>query len=102
MLRKLALTIAAALLLLLLVPAAALAAAKSLNDVFDNVRIWLSGLFAGGATLCLMVGGARYLAAGGDPAQVERAKHAIRAALAGYALVLLAPVLVDLVRRMIG
>lgn len=101
MLRKLAFAITAAAVLLLFVPAAALAA-NSFNQVLDNVRIWLSGLFAGVATLFLMVSGARYLSAGGDPVQVERAKHAIRAALAGYALVLLAPVLVGLVRRMIG
>jgi hypothetical protein len=49
-----------------------------------------------------MIGGARYLAAGGDPGQIERAKGAIRAALGGYALALLAPVLAGIVRRIVG
>lgn len=101
MLRKLALPIAAAAVLLLFVPAAALAA-SSLNQVIDNVRVWLVGLLAALATVYLMIGGARYLAAGGDPGQIERAKGAIRAALGGYALALLAPVLVSIVQRIVG
>lgn len=101
MLRKVALTIAVAAALLLLVPAAALAA-SSLNQVIDNLRVWIAGLLAALATVMLMIGGARYLAAGGDPGQIERAKGAIRAALAGYALALLAPVLAGIVRQIVG
>ena len=101
MLRKLALTIAAAAVLLLVLPAAAFAAG-SLNQVIDNLRVWLAELLAALATVMLMIGGARYLAAGGDPGQIERAKGSIRAALGGYALALLAPVLAGIVRRIIG
>jgi len=101
MLRKLALTIAAAAVLLLVLPAAAFAAG-SLNQVIDNLRVWLAGLLAALATVMLTIGGARYLAAGGDPGQIERAKGSIRAALGGYALALLAPVLAGIVRRIIG
>jgi len=101
MLRKLALTIAAAAVLLLLVPAAA-QAASSLNQVIDNLRLWIAGLLTALATVFLMIGGTRYLAAGGDPGQIERAKGAIRAALGGYALALLAPVLAGIIRRIIG
>jgi hypothetical protein len=101
MLRKVAFTIAVAAALLLLVPAAALAA-SSLNQVIDNLRVWIAGLLAALATVMLMIGGARYLAAGGDPGQIERAKGAIRAALAGYALALLAPVLAGIVRQIVG
>ena len=101
MLRKLALTIAAAAVLLLVLPAAAFAAG-SLNQVIDNLRVWLAGLLAALATVMLTIGGARYLAAGGDPGQIERAKGSIRAALGGYALALLAPVLAAVVRRIIG
>jgi hypothetical protein len=101
MLRKLALTIAAAAVLLLFVPAVALAA-KDLDQVIDNLRVWLAGLLAALATVYLMIGGARYLSAGGDPGQIERAKGAVRGALAGYALALMAPVLVGIVRHIIG
>jgi hypothetical protein len=49
-----------------------------------------------------MVGGVRYLLAGGDPGALERAKGSIRAAMIGYALALLAPVLASIVRRVVG
>jgi hypothetical protein len=101
MLRKLALTIVVAGALLLFVPAAALAA-SSLNQVIDNLRVWLAGLLAALATVFLMIGGVRYLFASGDPGQIERAKGSIRAALGGYALALLAPVLAGIVRHIIG
>jgi len=52
--------------------------------------------------LLLMVGGIRYLLAAGDPGSHERAKGSIRAALIGYALALLAPVLVSIVQRIVG
>jgi hypothetical protein len=81
---------------------AALAAASDLNQVIDNLRIWITGLLAALATLLLMVGGVRYLLAAGDPGSHERAKGSIRAALIGYALALLAPVLVSIVQRIVG
>jgi hypothetical protein len=49
-----------------------------------------------------VIGGVRYLAAGHDPGQLERAKGAIKAAIGGYALALLAPVLVSLVQHIAG
>jgi Type IV secretion system pilin len=94
-------TISAALLLALVAAPPALAAAD-LNQVIDNLRIWLAGLLAGLATLLLTIGGIRYLFAGGDPAALERAKGSIKAAIAGYALALLAPVLASIVRRVVG
>ncbi|MGH2942639.1 MAG: pilin, partial [Solirubrobacteraceae bacterium] len=88
--RQLALiTAAAAVLAGLTVPGAALAA-SDLNQVIDNLRVWLTGMLAALATVLLMIGGVRYLAAGHDPGQLERAKGAIKAALGGYALALLA------------
>jgi len=81
---------------------AALAAAGDLNQVIDNVRVWITGLLAALATLLLMIGGVRYLLAAGDPGSHERAKGSIRAALIGYALALLAPVLVSIVQRIVG
>lgn len=81
---------------------AALAAANDLNQVIDNVRVWITGLLAALATLLLMIGGVRYLLAAGDPGSHERAKGSIRAALIGYALALLAPVLVSIVQQIVG
>ena len=60
------------------------------------------GLLAGLATLLLTVGGIRYLLAGGDPSQVERAKQALRSAAVGYAVAALAPVLVAILRSIVG
>ena len=46
----------------------------SLPTVIANLRAWIMGILAAVATLFLVVGGVRYLAAGGDPGEVERAK----------------------------
>ena len=89
-----------ALVALVLTPVAV--AADSLNQVIENLRVWITGLLAALATLLLMIGGVRYLLAGGDPGAHERAKGSIRAALIGYALALLAPVLVSIVQQIVG
>jgi hypothetical protein len=70
--------------------------------VIDNLRNWLVGILAGLATLFLTVGGLRYLAAGGDPSQVEKAKVALRSAAVGYALAILAPLLVSILASVVG
>ncbi|WP_246157901.1 pilin [Catellatospora sichuanensis] len=75
---------------------------KSLPEVIGNLTAWIIGILAGVATLFLTIGGLRYLAAGGDPAEVERAKGSLRSAMLGYALALLAPVLLDIVRGIVG
>lgn len=54
------------------------------------------------ATLMLTVGGIRYLAAGGDPAEVQKAKIALRSAGIGYALAILAPVIVAVLKSLTG
>jgi hypothetical protein len=78
------------------------ASGPSLNTVIDNLRNWLVGILAGLATLFLTVGGLRYLAAGGDPSQVEKAKVALRSAAVGYALAILAPLLVSILASVVG
>jgi Type IV secretion system pilin len=52
--------------------------------------------------LFLTIGGVRYVLAGGDPAEVERAKTAFRSAATGYALAILAPVVVTVLRSLVG
>ena len=75
---------------------------KDLAQVVDNARLWVLGILAAVATLFLVIGGARYVIAGGDPGEVERAKLAIKGALVGYALALLAPILLTVLRGIVG
>ena len=89
--------VAAGLLVVFAPPAfAATASAASLTSVIDNLRNWLVGILAAVATLFLTIGGLRYLTAGGDPGQVEKAKTALKSAAIGYALAALAPLLVSI------
>ena len=89
--------LAAGLLVVFAPPAfAATAGAASLTSVIDNLRNWLVGILASVATLFLTIGGLRYLTAGGDPGQVEKAKIALKSAAVGYALAALAPLLVSI------
>lgn len=83
-------------------PLLADSSAPSLNSVIDSLRVWLVGLLAGLATLFLTLGGVRYLVAGGDPGQVEKAKIALKSAAIGYALAALAPILVSILRSIVG
>ena len=76
-------------------------AATSLSGLISNLTGWLVGLLAGLATLFLTIGGVRYLAAGGDPGQVEKAKTALKSAAIGYALAALAPLLVSILASLV-
>ena len=77
-------------------------AATSLSGLISNLTGWLVGLLAGLATLFLTIGGVRYLAAGGDPGQVEKAKTALKSAAVGYALAALAPLLVSILAGLVA
>ena len=79
-----------------------LLAANPLPVVISNITTWIIGLLVGVATLFLTIGGLRRLAAGGDPAEIEKANSAFKNALLGYALAILAPVLLAIVRGWIG
>lgn len=88
---------------LMLAPLAAAAAGEpTLSGVIDSLRLWVVGLLAGLATLFLTIGGVRYMTAGGDPVQVERAKTALRSAAIGYALAALSPVIVAILQSIVG
>jgi len=80
----------------------ALPAAASIGQVISNATAWIVGILAGVATLFLTVGGLRYLMAGGDPAEVERAKTALKSAAIGYGLAILAPVIVTVLKSLVG
>ena len=79
-----------------------LAQPRSLPEVIDGLRLWIMGIIAAVATLFLVVGGLRYILAGGDPAQVELAKGNLKSALLGYALAVLAPVVLSILQSIVG
>ncbi len=74
----------------------------SLNQVLDAATAWLVGLLASLATLFLTVGGVRYMAGATDPGEVEKAKAALKAAAVGYALAVLAPLAVKILKQIVG
>ncbi|GAA0555970.1 MULTISPECIES: pilin [Micromonosporaceae] len=79
-----------------------LAAAKTIPQVIDGITGWIMGIIAVVATMFLVIGGLRYMAAGGDPAQVEQAKGNFKSALIGYALAVLSPVVLDVLQSILG
>jgi Type IV secretion system pilin len=105
---------AATVILMLSVPTAAFAdstdpmhapvylTVNSLPQVIANLQAWIMGILAAVATLFLVLAGVYYATAGGDPAQVDRAKGAFKNALIGYGLAVLAPVLLQVVKGIVG
>lgn len=83
-------------------PAPTPAPTDKLNTVIGNITGWVVGIAFGVATLFATIGFLRYLAAGGDPAEVEKAKSAWKNAAIGYAGALLAPVLLAIVKGWLG
>src|SRR5438045_1049135 len=83
-------------------PAYAYAATDHLNAILNNATKWLMAILAGVATLFLTVGGVRYVMAGGDPGEVEKAKGSFKSAGLGYALAGLAPLVVAILKGILG
>jgi Type IV secretion system pilin len=79
-----------------------MALAASVDQVLTNIRSWIMGILAGLATVFVSVGGLRYVMAGGDPGEVEKAKTAFRAAGIGYGMAALAPLVVTILRGIVG
>jgi hypothetical protein len=73
-----------------------------LKTILDNATSWLVGILAAVATLFLTIGGVRYLMAGGDPGEIEKAKGSFKSAVIGYALAALAPIVVTIVKAILG
>lgn len=82
--------------------AAGVLAVKTLPEVIDGLKSWIMGILAAVATLFLVIGGLRYMTAAGDPAAVEQAKGSLKAALTGYALAVLAPVILQVLQGILG
>lgn len=79
-----------------------LAIAGSVDEVLTNIRNWLMGILAALATVFLTIGGVRRVFGGGDPGEQEKAKEAFKAAGIGYALAALAPLVVTVLKGIVG
>ncbi|MCW3819805.1 pilin [Micromonospora sp. DR5-3] len=75
---------------------------NSIAQVIANITGWVMGIIALVATMFLVIGGLRYMAAGGDPAQVEQAKGNVKSALVGYALAVLSPIILQVLQGILG
>ncbi|HYS39619.1 MAG TPA: pilin [Pseudonocardiaceae bacterium] len=78
------------------------ALAATFNDVLNNIRNWILGMLAGLATVFLTIGGVRYVLAAGDPGEIEKAKTCFKTAAIGYGLAALAPLVVDVLKQIVG
>ena len=97
----------AAGLLVVVVPAGAetaqvLALARTIDDVLGNIRNWIMGILALLATVFLTIGGVRYVIANGDPGEIQKAKQAFTSAGFGYGLAALAPLVVEILKGIVG
>ncbi len=77
-------------------------AVNDLATVIGNLQGWIVSVLAALATLFLVIGFARYMTAGGDPSETERAKGAFKAAAIGYAGALLAPFFMGVLQQILG
>lgn len=71
-------------------------------QILDGLRNALVAVLVTLSVVALTYAGVRYVIAGGDATGVEKAKGAAKSALIGLALALLAPVVVSIVKRIIG
>jgi hypothetical protein len=78
------------------------ALAQTVDQVLTNIRSWIMGILAGVALVFLTVGGLRYLMASGDPGEIEKAKGAVKAAGIGFGLAALAPIVVEILKTIVG
>ncbi len=77
-------------------------AVNTIPQVLDQATKWLMGILAAVATLFLTIGGVRYATAGGDPGEIEKAKGAFKSAGVGFALAALAPIVVTILKSILG
>nr|WP_222936689.1 hypothetical protein [Streptomonospora sp. PA3] len=75
---------------------------QELVQVVQRIRQVIVALLAALATLLLTVGGLRWLLAGGDPGEVDKARRSLMGAALGYLIALLATVLLDVLEFIVG
>jgi Type IV secretion system pilin len=71
-------------------------------SILDALRNALVAVLVTLSVVALTYAGVRYVIAGGDATGVEKAKGAAKSAVIGLVLALLAPVIVAIVKRIIG
>lgn len=74
---------------------------EKLKAVLGNANEWLVGIASTVAGVMLVIAGLRYLIAS-DPGETEKAKSAMKAVVAGLAIVYLASALVAIVMGILG
>lgn len=81
---------------------AAEAGMEPIVRMLDGLRNALVAVLVTLSVVALTYAGVRYVIAGGDATGVERAKGAAKSAVLGLVLALLAPVIVSIVKRIVG
>lgn len=74
----------------------------TLGDVFGLVFNFLIAIVGGLAVIFIVIGGIRYILAGGDPKATDSAKNQITGALIGLIIALLAVVIIKVIGTFIG
>ena len=79
-----------------------LAQAASIDQVLTNIRNLILGVAGGAALVCWSVAGLRMMFSQGDPGEVAKARSAFRAGAVGFAVVILAPLVLAVLRTVVG
>ncbi|MCX2948958.1 MULTISPECIES: pilin [Lentzea] len=83
-------------------PVYVVALASTLDEVLNNIRNWIIGIAAAIATVCFSIGGLRLLINGSEPGEVDKAKASFKAGGVGFAIAMLAPLLVAILKTLVG
>ena len=74
----------------------------SIVDILNRVRDMLMLIIGSLSLVMLTVGGIRYVTAGGDKDGVNGAKQTVKHALLGLGVAILAPVLIQIIKTILG
>jgi hypothetical protein len=77
-------------------------AAKTIPEVVDGLRFWIMTILFAVATLFMVISGLQRISANGDPGQIEQSKLNFKNGLLGYALAVLAPVILQVLQGILG
>jgi len=102
--RRIGTTVLLSLLFLLALssPAFADAVTDEITKVLENIRLWIMGIAGVLVAVMLTIAGVRYIIGAGDPGETEKAKTALRGAAIGFGIIVLAPVLVEILKGILG
>lgn len=75
---------------------------SNIGAIFNTIFTFLIGIVGGLAIIFIVIGGIRYILAGGDPKATDAAKNQITAALIGLIVALLSVAIVVIVGNLLG